>query len=90
MDFDPHLTAHINETYFAEICSTLHSKVGEYASKEFIRGERIVVEGCARAYYNAIFTDEPAGVTVMVAFSTGGAPAKVTEISFDSPRLKAG
>ena len=90
MDFDTHLAAHINETYFAEICSTLHSAVGGYASKVFIRGERVVVEGCAKAYYNASFTGEPAGVTVMVAFSTGGGPAKVTEIRFDSPKLKAG
>jgi hypothetical protein len=40
--------------------------------------------------YNATFTGEPAGVTVMVAFSTGGVPAKVTEILFDSPRLRSG
>jgi len=90
MDFDPNLATQINETYFAEICSTLRSEVGEYASKEFIRGERVVAAGCARAYYNATFTGEPAGVTVMVAFSTRGAPAKVTEILFDSPKLRAG
>jgi hypothetical protein len=89
MDFDSGLKEQINETYFASICSIIHSKVGDYTSKEFIRGERIVVQGCVRAYYNASFTDEPAGVTVMVAFSSDGGSTKVSEIGFDSPKLRA-
>jgi len=90
MDFDPGLKAQINETYFISICSTLHSMVGNYTSKEFIRGERIVAQGCIRAYYNASFTSEPSGVTVMVAFSMEGGPVKVSGISFDSAKLKGG
>lgn len=85
-DLDSTMKAAIPEQSFNTMCSTLQQKVGSYTSKTFIRGEAF--QGFTIAYYNASFTNEPAGVTVKVVFSSAGGPAKVSGLWFDSPKLR--
>jgi len=87
-DFDPAMKSGIPEQTFASMVSTFHSKVGNYTSKAFVRGEAL--QGFMIAYYSAAFTGEPANVSVKVVFSSGGGPAKISGLWFDSPKLRQG
>lgn len=85
-DFDSAMMAAFTEQSFSTMCSTIQQKVGSYTSKTFVRGEAF--QGFTIAYYNASFTNEPAGVTVKVVFSSPSGPAKVSGLWFDSPKLR--
>jgi hypothetical protein len=85
-NFDSVMKSSINQTAFDQLCSLLSSKVGNYTSMEFVKGESL--QGNVIAYYLANFTEEPAGVTVKVVFDTGN-PIQITGLWFDSPKLDA-
>lgn len=85
-DFDSTMKSSLNQTAFDQLCVTLYSKVGNYTSKEFVKGQSL--QGSIIAYYNASFTNEPGGVTVRVVFSSSS-PVKITGLWFDSPKLEA-
>ena len=86
-DFDSAMRSGITEPSFISMCSTFQSKVGNYTSKAFVRGERL--QGFVIAYYSAAFTNEPANVSVKVVFSSDGGPAKITGLWFDSLKLRS-
>lgn len=85
-DLDSTMKSSINQTAFNQLCAALYSKVGNYTSKDFVRGE--ILQGFVVAYYNASFTGEPAGVTIKVVFTSSN-PVKITGLWFDSPKLEA-
>jgi hypothetical protein len=85
-DFDSTMKSGITEQSFISMCSTFQSKVGNYTSKTFVRGESL--QGYIIAYYSAAFTDEPAGVSVKVVFSSVNGSMKITGLWFDSPKLR--
>jgi hypothetical protein len=86
-DLDSTMKSSFTEQTFTSMCSTLESKIGSYVSKVFIRGESL--QGYTIAYYNATYTDEPAGVSVKVVFSSDGGAAKISGLWFDSPKLRS-
>lgn len=86
-DFDDAMRNALNLASFQQLRSQFDSKIGHYVggSKAFIRGER--TGGYTIAYYMANYTNEPAGVTVKVVFTSGNGPAKITGLWFSSPKL---
>ncbi len=86
-DFDDAMKKALNLASFQQLISQFDSKIGDYVpgSKSFIKGER--VGGFIIAYYKAIYTNEPVGVTVKVVFTSGNGPAKITGLWFSSPKL---
>jgi hypothetical protein len=85
-DMDAAMKAAYTEAQFNEIQDTLHGKVGSYGGKTFTKAERsgeYIV-----AYYKAVYSNEPAGVTVRVVFTVNtGGPAQVSGLWFSSPKL---
>lgn len=86
-DFDDAMKNALNLANFQQLKSQFDSKIGDYVngSKTFIRGER--TGNYIMAYYKANYTNEPAGVTVKVVFTSGNGPAKITGLWFSSPKL---
>ncbi|MDI9609026.1 MAG: DUF3887 domain-containing protein [Candidatus Verstraetearchaeota archaeon] len=86
-DFDDAMKNALNLANFQQLRSQFDSKIGDYVngSKAFIRGER--TGNYIIAYYKANYTNEPAGVTVKVVFTSGNGPAKITGLWFSSPKL---
>ncbi|MDI9644580.1 MAG: hypothetical protein QFX35_05115 [Candidatus Verstraetearchaeota archaeon] len=86
-DFDDAMKNALNQTGFQQLRLEFDSKIGDYinGSKTFIKGERI--REYIIAYYKANYTNEPAGVTVKVVFTSGNGPAKITGLWFSSPKL---
>lgn len=86
-DFDEAMKNALNLANFQQLRSQFDSKIGDYVngSKAFIRGER--TGNYIIAYYKANYTNEPAGVTVKVVFTSGNGPAKITGLWFSSPKL---
>ncbi len=86
-DLDSAMLGSITQQSFSILCANLQSKVGNYTAKAFIRGEG--VSGYTIAYYNATYTNEPAGVSVKVVFSQVNGTEKVSGLWFDSPKLRS-
>lgn len=88
-DFDDAMKNALNLANFQQLRSQFDSKIGDYVngSKTFIRGER--TGNYIIAYYKANYTNEPAGVTVKVVFTSGNGPAKITGLWFSSPKLSS-
>lgn len=86
-DFDDAMKNALNLANFQELRSKFDSKIGDYVpgSKAFIKGER--TGDFIIAYYRANYTNEPAGVTVKVVFTSGNGPARITGLWFSSPKL---
>ncbi|MDH7555498.1 MAG: DUF3887 domain-containing protein [Candidatus Methanosuratincola sp.] len=86
-DFDDAMKNALNLASFQELRSKFDSKIGNYVpgSKAFIKGER--TGEFIIAYYRANYTNEPAGVTVKVVFTSVNGPAKITGLWFSSPKL---
>ncbi|XRH75366.1 MAG: DUF3887 domain-containing protein [Candidatus Methanosuratincola verstraetei] len=86
-DFDDAMKNALNLASFQQLASRFDSKIGDYVpgSKSFIKGER--VGDFIIAYYKANYTNEPAGVTVKVVFTSVNGPAKITGLWFSSPKL---
>ncbi len=84
-DFDNAMKNALNLAEFQQLKSSFESKIGHYvpASKTFIKGERI--GEFVIAYYRADYTNEPAGVTVKVVFTSGNGPAKTAGLSCRCP-----
>ena len=73
---------------FTKLHDFLHEKVGHYGTKTFVKVERS--ENYIVAYYIAIYSKEPTGVTVKVVFSvkTHG-EALISGLWFNSPMAAA-
>ncbi|MBC7120840.1 MAG: DUF3887 domain-containing protein [Candidatus Methanosuratus sp.] len=86
-DFDDAMRNALNLTNFQQLISNLDSKVGHYVSdsKTFIKGEQ--TGNYIIAYYMADYTNEPAGVTVRVVFTSDNGPEKISGLWFSSPKL---
>jgi len=86
-DFDDAMKNALTLANFQQLATQFDSKIGNYipGSKAFIKGER--TGNFIIAYYKAEYTNEPAGVTVKVVFTSGNGPAKITGLWFSSPKL---
>ncbi|MEJ5292509.1 MAG: DUF3887 domain-containing protein [Candidatus Methanosuratincola sp.] len=86
-DFDNSMKNALDLAAFQQLRTQFESKIGHYvpASKTFIKGER--TGEFIIAYYRANYTNEPAGVTVKVVFTSENGPAKITGLWFSSPKL---
>jgi hypothetical protein len=85
-DMDPTMKGAYIKSEFTKLHDLLHEKVGHYGTKIFLKAERsgdFIV-----AYYNAVYSKEPTGVTVKVVFSVNtGGPTFVSGLWFSSPQL---
>ena len=83
---DPTMKGAYTQAEFTKLHDFLHEKVGHYGTKTFVKVERS--GNYIVAYYSAIYSKEPTGVTVKVVFSVNtGSEALVFGLWFNSPML---
>ncbi len=85
---DSTMTGIHNKSVFNELSSWVTTTLDNYTSKEFWKAEN--TQGFVQAFYMANYTDEPAGVVVLVVLTGTGEDAEVSGLWFDSPKIRAG
>jgi len=85
-DFEEEMKEAVDIDTFIQASIFIQSKIGEYQSKEFLRVE--TEKGYTIVHYTAKFSDEPADVTVSVAFDDSGDRVLVSGLWLASPKLQ--
>ena len=76
----------LTEAAFQQAHQLITGKIGTYVSKSF---EKVQQESIYEvAYYQAQFTDEPAGVSVKAVFQEENGGMKLAGFWLDSPKLR--